>query len=75
MSMTCTLREQLLSGPSVWEWVHFVLCDDIFSLYKDEIRAVARGLTPAIMRKVEDGLRAALASVSYFELKNPRSGL
>jgi mRNA-degrading endonuclease toxin of MazEF toxin-antitoxin module len=37
-----------------------VLCDDIYPIFKDEIRAMSGAVTPATMRQVEDGLRNAL---------------
>jgi mRNA interferase MazF len=38
----------------------WVSCDDIETLYEDEVRADVGALTTAAMRRVEAGLRAAL---------------
>ena len=38
----------------------WVSCDDIETVYDDEVRADVGALTAAAMRRVEDGLRAAL---------------
>lgn len=38
-----------------------VVCDDIYDLYEDEVRADMGALSPRTMAAVEDGLRAALA--------------
>ena len=35
-------------------------CDDVETLYPDEVQADLGALSPAAMRRVEDGLRAAL---------------
>ena len=40
----------------------WVSCDDIETVYKDEIRADVGAITAAAMRRVEAGLRAALGS-------------
>jgi mRNA interferase MazF len=37
-----------------------VLCDDIYPVFKDEIRAMWGAVSQATMRRVEDGLRSAL---------------
>jgi mRNA interferase MazF len=36
-----------------------VLCDDIELLYPDDIRSSAGAFSPTMMRKINDGLRAA----------------
>lgn len=36
------------------------VCDDIFEVFEDEVLAMRGGLTPAALRAVGDGLRAAL---------------
>lgn len=36
------------------------VCDDILEVFEDEVLATRGGLTPAGVRAVEDGLRAAL---------------
>jgi len=38
-----------------------LLCDDIEALYKDEITREIGALSPATMRRVDDGLAAALS--------------
>lgn len=38
-----------------------VVCDDIVELFDDEITADVGALTPAVMSKVDSGLKAALA--------------
>jgi len=38
-----------------------VLCDDIVEIWPDEVRRDLGACTPATMRRVADGLRAALA--------------
>lgn len=37
-----------------------VLCDDVYPVFKDEIRAMWGAVSQATMRRVEDGLRSAL---------------
>lgn len=48
---------ELGPGEVMTGWVS---CDDIEVVYDDEVRADAGALTPAAMRRVEAGLRAAL---------------
>ncbi len=38
-----------------------VICDDIETIWRDEISREMGALTPATMSRVEDGLRAALS--------------
>ena len=38
-----------------------VVCDDIYDLYEDEVKADIGAVSPRTMAAVEDGLRAALA--------------
>lgn len=38
----------------------WVSCDDIETIYDDEVRADVGAVTPSTMRRVEEGLRAAL---------------
>lgn len=37
-----------------------VMCDDIVEIYEDEVLAIKGALTPTMMRKVDEGLAAAL---------------
>ncbi len=41
--------------------VGYVLCDDIEPLYPEDVHRLAGALSPSVMLKVADGLRAALA--------------
>lgn len=47
-----------LDSPEVF--VGNVVCDDIIELWEDEVRRDLGALTPAAMRRVEQGLAAAL---------------
>jgi mRNA interferase MazF len=38
-----------------------ILCDDIVEIFRDEIARDLGAVTPATMRRVDDGLRAALS--------------
>jgi len=38
-----------------------IVCDDIYELYDDEVRADMGALSPTTMQAVADGLKAALA--------------
>ena len=38
-----------------------IVCDDIYELFEDEVRADMGALTPATMRAVDSGLKSALA--------------
>jgi mRNA interferase MazF len=40
-----------------------VVCDDIYELFEDEVLADVGALTPAAMRAVDSGLKAALALI------------
>ncbi|GAB3497342.1 hypothetical protein [Flexivirga lutea] len=37
-----------------------VVCDDIVEIYEDEVQGIIGALSPASMRAVNDGLKAAL---------------
>ncbi len=38
-----------------------ILCDDVDAIFKEEITRDLGGISPATMRQVEEGLRAAMA--------------
>lgn len=38
-----------------------IVCDDIYELFEDEVRADLGALSPATMRAVDSGLKSALA--------------
>lgn len=42
----------------------WVSCDDIETIYDDEVRADVGAVTPSTMRRVEEGLRAAFGMTS-----------
>lgn len=52
--------------PSIIELAHpepfagRVVCDDIVEIYEDEVREIVGALSPAVMRSVNGGLKAAL---------------
>lgn len=48
--------------PADGQFVGRVLCDDIGPLFKDELGPAKGALSPATMRRVDLGLRAALAT-------------
>jgi mRNA interferase MazF len=48
--------------PADGQFVGRILCDDIGPLYKDELGPPKGALSPATMRRVNIGLRAALAT-------------
>jgi mRNA interferase MazF len=54
------LRSVIELTPDDHPLVGSVLCDDIYPIFKDEIRAMWGAVTQATMRQVEDGLRNAL---------------
>jgi mRNA interferase MazF len=47
-------------SPDDHPLVGSVLCDDIYPVFKEEIRGMWGAVTQNTMRRVEDGLRAAL---------------
>jgi len=51
-SIVALSHEDRLSGN--------VVCDDIVEIYQEEVLGILGALTPASMRAVNDGLRAAL---------------
>jgi mRNA interferase MazF len=54
------LRSVITLTPEDHPLVGSVLCDDIYPVFKDEIRAMWGAVTQNTMRRVEDGLRIAL---------------
>lgn len=40
-----------------------LVCDDIYELFEDEVKADMGALTPATMRAVDSGLKSALALI------------
>jgi hypothetical protein len=49
----------------------WVCCDDIETVYDDEVRADAGAVTAPTMRRVEEGLRAAFGIQAEADLPGP----
>jgi mRNA interferase MazF len=46
-------------GPADHPLVGKILCDDVIEVYDEDVAQDSGAVTPATMRKVEDGLREA----------------